>query len=165
MALGRETGLEVVVVRPPLVYGPGVRANFRQLMRAVYRCIPLPLGAINTRRSLIFVDNLADALLLCATHPAAAGKVFHVADREDLSVAALAATLGRELGRPARLIAVPPGLMRLAGRLTGRLPQVRRLIDPLRIDTTLIAAELGWQPPYTVQQGLHATAQWYKATS
>lgn len=163
-ALGRTTGLEVVVIRPPLVYGPGVRANFLQLMRAIQRRMPLPLGAIGARRSLIFVDNLAHAMLLCATHPAAPGGLFHVADEGDISVSDLVTVLGRELGRPARLIPVAPGILRLAGRLTGRSAQIDRLIDPLRLDTALIGAQLGWRPPYSTQQGLRATAAWYKST-
>jgi UDP-glucose 4-epimerase len=162
-SLGREIGLDVVVIRPPLVYGPGVRANFLQLIRAIQRRLPLPLGAVDSRRSMIFVENLASALLLCATHPGAAGRLFHVSDGHDLSVADLAKALGRELKRPARLISVPPSMLRLAGRLCGRLAQVNRLIDPLRLDITRIGTELGWHPPHSAVDGLRATVEWYRA--
>lgn len=163
-AFGRETGLEVVVVRPPLVYGPGVRANFLQLMRAVERGLPLPLGLIDARRSLVFVENLADALMRCAVDARAAGQTFHVADREAPSVAELARAIGRHLQRPARLLPIPAAWLRLAGRVTGRLPQVERLTQSLCIDCSHIAATLGWQPVHPLEQGLAATASWYRST-
>ena len=162
-AFGRQYGLEIVIVRPPLVYGPGVRANFLQLMTAIARGFPLPLGAIDARRSLVFVDNLADALVHCATDPRAAGQVFHVSDGYDLSVAELAVTLARLLNQPSRLLPVPPSWLRIAGRLTGRSAQVDRLIGSLQLDTSHIRETLGWQPPYSVQHGLLETANWYRA--
>lgn len=162
-AFGRDSGLEVVAVRPPLVYGPGVRANFLQLMHAIWRGWPLPLAAIDARRSMVFVDNLADALLHCATHPHAPGKVFHVADGGDLTVAELARTLGRQLNRPARLWPVPVGLLHALGRVTGRGEQINRLVAPLRLDITRIQTELGWRPPHSVDHGLLETANWYRS--
>ncbi|MGI4816278.1 MAG: UDP-glucose 4-epimerase family protein [Janthinobacterium lividum] len=164
LALGRETGLEVVIVRPPLVYGPGVRANFLQLMKAVQRGLPLPLGAANAPRSLIYVENLADALLRCAMHPAAAGRLFHVADSRDWSVSELARQLGQELNRPARLLTVPLPWLRFAGQVTGRSTQIDRLVDPLRLDTSRIVEELDWRPPHSSEQGLNLTAAWLKET-
>ena len=135
---GRESGLEVVVVRPPLVYGPGVRANFLQLMSAIANGVPLPLGSIAARRSLLFVDNLADALVHCTTDPRAVGETFHVTDGRDLSVSELARALATQLHAPARLIPVPVGLLSLAGRLTGRSAQVDRLIGALQLDSSHI---------------------------
>jgi nucleoside-diphosphate-sugar epimerase len=161
---GRRSGLEVVIVRPPLVYGPAVRANFLQLMSAIARGVPLPLGRIEARRSMIFVNNLADALLHCATDRRAAGGLFHVSDGHDLSVSELARMLAWQLQAPERFPAVPPGLLRLAGRLTGRQAQVGRLLDELRVDSRHITDALGWRPPYTVEQGLLETAAWYRAT-
>ncbi|MFL9858116.1 NAD-dependent epimerase/dehydratase family protein [Paraburkholderia madseniana] len=161
---GRESGLEIVIVRPPLVYGPGVRANFLQLMSAIAKGVPLPLGSIAARRSLVFVDNLADALVHCTTDPRAAGETFHVTDGRDLSVSELARALATQLHAPARLIPVPVGLLSLAGRLTGRSAQVDRLIGELRLDSSHIRERLSWYPPYTVEHGLLETAAWYRST-
>lgn len=164
LAYGRESGLEIVIVRPPLVYGPGVRANFLQLMNAIARGIPLPLGAIAARRSLVFVDNLADALVHCTTDPRAIGETFHVTDGRDLSVAELARLLAMQLHVPARLVPVPVGVLRLAGRLTGRSAQIDRLIGELRLDSSHLRERLGWYPPHTVEHGLLETAAWYRST-
>ncbi|WP_027210096.1 UDP-glucose 4-epimerase family protein [Burkholderia sp. WSM2232] len=164
LAYGQDSGMEIVIVRPPLVYGPGVRANFFQLMNAIARGIPLPLGAIYARRSLVFVDNLADALVHCTTDPRAAGQTFNVTDCRDLSVCELAQALATQLHAPARLVPVPVTLLRLAGRLTGRSARVDRLIGELRLDTSHICERLGWYPPHTVEHGLLETAAWYRAT-
>lgn len=161
---GDETGLDVVIVRPPLVYGPQVRANFLRLMDGIWRGMPLPLGTVRARRSLVYVGNLADALVCCATDPRAAHQCFHVADSDDSTVAELARMLGRHLQKPARLFPVPVGLLQLAGRLTGRLPQIDRLIGSLQVDTTRIRTVLGWQPRYSTDDGLAATARWYRST-
>jgi UDP-glucose 4-epimerase len=161
---GRESGLEIVIVRPPLVYGPGVRANFLQLMGAIAKGVPLPLGAIVARRSLVFVDNLADALVHCITDPRAAGHTFHVTDGRDLSVSELARALATQLHAPQRLLPVPVGVLRLAGRLTGRSAQVDRLIGELRLDSSHICECLGWYAPHTVEHGLLVTAAWYRST-
>jgi nucleoside-diphosphate-sugar epimerase len=164
LEFGREFGMEVVIVRPPLVYGPGVRANFLQLMSAIAKGIPLPLGAIAARRSLVFVENLADALVHCATDPRAAGETFHVSDGRDLSVPELVRTLATQLHAPLRLVPVPSGVLRLAGRLTGRSAQVERLIGELVLDSSHICEHLGWYPPHTVEHGLLETAAWYRST-
>ncbi|KWB38934.1 NAD-dependent dehydratase [Burkholderia cepacia] len=158
-----EVGLEVVVVRPPLVYGPGVRANFLRMMDAVFRGAPLPLAAIPARRSVVYVDNLADALLRCAIDPRAAGECFHVADDDAPSVAGLLRMVGDALGRPARLFPVPAGVLRVLGRLTGRSAAVDRLTGSLQLDTGRLKRVLNWQPPYTTRQGLEATAAWYRS--
>ncbi|AOK28976.1 NAD-dependent dehydratase [Burkholderia singularis] len=160
---GQACGLDVVIVRPPLVYGPGVRANFLRMMDAVARGIPLPLGAIAARRSIVYVDNLADALARCAIDPRAAGGCFHVADDDAPSVAALLRMTGEAIGRPARLLPVPAGVLRAAGRLTGRTAQIDRLTGSLQLDTGRIKRVLDWQPPFTTWQGLAATAAWYRA--
>jgi len=162
--LGAQTGLEIVIVRPPLVYGPDVRANFLSLMNAVWKGMPLPLGALRARRSLIYVDNLADALVHCATDARAAQQCFHLADNDALTIAELARALGRHLGRPARLLPVPESWLRLAGLLTGRTAQVDRLVGSLQLDTSRIRAVLGWQAPYSTEEGLAATARWYRST-
>ena len=159
-----ESGLEVVIVRPPLVYGPGVRANFLSLMSAIAKGIPLPLGALEARRSLVYVDNLADAIVRCATERNELAGCFHVADNESPTVAELARAIGRHLDKPARLLRVPPTWLRVAGRVTGRLPQIERLTGSLRVDNAHLRTALGWQPNYSLEQGLAQTARWFRTT-
>lgn len=151
-----ETGLEIVVVRPPLVYGPGVKGNFASLIVALRRGIPLPLASVRNRRSLIYVRNLADALILCATHPAAAMRTFLVSDGEDLSTADLLRRLGAAMGRPARLLPCPLWLLRRLGKGA----RIERLTGSLRVADEPIRRELGWSPPCTVEQGLKATVEY-----
>jgi nucleoside-diphosphate-sugar epimerase len=157
-----ETGLEIVIVRPPLVYGPEVKGNFAQMLKVLAMGIPLPLASAHNLRSLIYVENLVDALLVCATHPAAAGQTYIVSDGEDISTPDLLCQLGNGMGRPARLFPCPEALLKLAGRLTGKGEQVERLLGSLQVDSGKIRRELKWTPPYTLQQGLQATAEWYR---
>lgn len=159
--IAAATGLEVVILRPPLVYGPGVGANFLALLRAVARGMPLPLGAINNQRSLIYVGNLADAIVRCLEHPAAAGKTFMVSDGEDVSTSGLVRRMARALDRPARLLPVPPSLLRVAVGMAGKSALAIRLMDALTVDSTAIRRDLGWSPPFTLDDGLRETAQWY----
>lgn len=152
--VARETGLELVIVRPPLVYGRGVGANFRALIRAVARGVPLPLACVDNRRSLVSVDNLADALRICAEHPAAAGRTYFVTDGEDVSSAELVRRIGRALGRPVRLLPVPVQWLRVGAALAGRPTPIQRLVDSLSLDSGRIRRELGWQPPQSMDQAL-----------
>lgn len=154
--------MEIVIVRPPLVYGPGVRANFLSLMHALSKRIPLPLGAVSARRSMIFVDNLADVLVQCACDPRAAGQVFHVADARDLTVTELAVKLAAYLNVSARLVPVPVSWLRIAGRLTGRAPLIERLVGALQVDSRHVRDVLGWFPPCDIEDGLRQTATWYR---
>lgn len=163
LGYGRETGLDVVIVRPPLVYGPEVRANFLRLLDAVWKGMPLPLSLVRAERSLVYVGNLADALARCATDPRAAHQCFHVADGDDPTVARLARLLGDHLRKPARLVPLPVSWLRVAGQLTHRSSQVERFIGSLRVDTSRIRAVLGWEPPYSLDDGLAATADWYRS--
>ena len=160
--VAQETGLEVVIVRPPLVYGAGVKGNFIQMLKVLAKGIPLPLASVRNLRSLVYVGNLADALILCATHPAAAGQTYLVSDGEDVSTPGLLRQLGDAMGRPARLFPWPPALLKLAGRMVGKADQVERLLGSLRVDSGNIRRELGWVPPYTLRQGLRATGEWYR---
>ncbi|WP_207000520.1 UDP-glucose 4-epimerase family protein [Trinickia mobilis] len=160
---GEESGLDVVIVRPPLVYGPEVRANFLSLVNAVWRGVPLPLGAIGARRSLVYVGNLADGLMRCATDPRAANGCFHIADDDALTIAELLERIGRHLHKRARLLPVSPRLLRLAGRLLGRSAQVERLTGNLRVDASRLGTTLDWRPPYSTDDGLAATARWYRS--
>jgi nucleoside-diphosphate-sugar epimerase len=158
-AIGARTGMEVVIVRPPLVYGPGVKANFAALMRAVARGWPLPLGAIDNRRSLVALDNLVDFLLLCLAQPAAADQTFLVSDGEDLSTTDLLRRLGQAIGRPARLLPVPATLLTAAATLAGRGAAAQRLCGNLQVDITKARTLLGWTPPISVDEGLRRAAQ------
>ena len=159
--IAQETGLEVVVVRPPLVYGPGVKGNFNSLLAAIDRGIPLPLAGANNARSLVYVGNLVDALIACAEHPAAAGQTYLVSDGEAVSTATLLAKIAQSLARSNRAFYFPRFLVRAVAVLVGRSEQVDRLFGSLRVSDKKIRAELGWSPPYTLEQGLHATADWY----
>ncbi|MCG9026038.1 UDP-glucose 4-epimerase family protein [Laribacter hongkongensis] len=153
------TGLEVVVIRPVLVYGPGVRANFESMMKWVARGVPLPLGAIRAnRRSLVGLDNLVDLIACCATHPAAAGQVFFAADGEDVSTTELLTRVGAELGKPARLLPVPPVLLQAGARLAGCGAVVQRLCGSLQVDISANTRLLGWQPPLSLGAGLSRAA-------
>lgn len=160
--VAKETGLEIVIIRPPLVYGAGVKGNFAQMLKVLAKGIPLPLVSVGNLRSLVYIGNFVDALRVCATHPAAAGKTFLVSDGEDVSTPELLRQLGGAMGHPARLLPFPPALLHLAGRVTGKSAQVDRLLGSLRVDSGKIRRELGWQPPYTLQQGLQETAEWYR---
>jgi nucleoside-diphosphate-sugar epimerase len=161
--LERQAGLEVVVLRPPLVYGPGVKANFLQLMHWVDRGLPLPFGSVHNRRSLVFVGNLAGALVGCTEHPAAAGRTFLVSDGTDLSTRDLVERLAVALRRPVRLVPLPAGLLQLAATLTGRRAQADRLLDSLRIDASALRETLGWQPPFDLDRAFALTADWYRS--
>lgn len=152
-----ETGMEVVIVRPPLVYGAGVKGNFAQMLKILVKGIPLPLASIKNRRSLIYVGNLVDALTLCAMHPAAANQTYLVSDGEDISTSDLLRQLGAAMGHPARLFPCPPILLKMAGRLTGKSDQVERLLGSLQVDSSKIRRELGWIPPFSLQAGLRNT--------
>lgn len=158
-----ETGLEIVVLRPPLVYGPGVKGNFLRLLGLVERNLPLPLGTVNNRRSLLYLGNLADAIRLCLTHPSAAGQTYLLSDGAALSTADLVRRLAAALGKQPKLIAVPPRLLRMAALLVGKRAVAARLLDSLEIDGTAITQELDWHPPYSTEQGLIATAAWYRS--
>lgn len=149
---------EWVILRPPLVYGPDAPGNFARLVRLVARGVPLPLGSVRNRRSLIYVENLADAIVRCIDHPAAASEAFVVSDGEDLSTAELVRRMARAAGRPARLLLCPPALLRLAGVLLGRRGDVGRLIDDLRVDSMKIRRRLAWTSPFTLDAAIAATA-------
>ncbi|MFJ1253092.1 UDP-glucose 4-epimerase family protein [Cupriavidus sp. CuC1] len=160
--IAAETGLEVVIIRPPLVYGPGVQANFAALLRAVAHGIPLPLGAINNRRSLVALDNLVDLIVTSIAHPAAANHTFLVSDGEDLSTTQLLQRMGQALGRSARLIPVPSKLIELGATLVGKPTLAHRLCGSLQVDIAKTRQILGWQPPLSVDDGLKKAAEGYR---
>jgi nucleoside-diphosphate-sugar epimerase len=157
-AIAADTGLEIVVIRPPLVYGPGVRANFARMVSWVARGRPLPFGLCHNRRSLVSVTNLASLAITAAEHPAAAGATLFASDGDDVSVRELLVRIGGAYGRPARLLPVPPALLRLAGSLTGQRAAIDRLCDPLCVDGEGARRLLDWQPPVTMAATLRDMA-------
>jgi len=156
-----ETGLEVVILRPPLVYGPGVKANFFQLFEVVHRRIPLPLLNVVNRRSFIYLDNLVDAIIKVINHPKARGQTYLVSDGDDVSSPELIRRVAAALGQQARLIPFPIFLIRLMGTLAGKSSSVSRLLGSLAVDGLKIRQELGWTPPHSMAHGLKETADWY----
>jgi nucleoside-diphosphate-sugar epimerase len=160
--IAAQTGMAVVIIRPPLVYGPGVKANFAAMMRWLARGVPLPLGAVtHNRRSLVALDNLVDLIVTCITHPAAANQTFLVSDGEDLSTTDLLRRMGQALGQPARLLPVPPALLKLGAALLGKPELAQRLCGSLQVDIAKTRALLGWAPPISVNMGLKKAAEEY----
>lgn len=157
--LAAATGMEVVVIRPVLVYGPGVKANFHSMMRWLQRGVPLPFGAVCNRRSLVSLANLVDLVVTCIDHPRAANQTFLASDGDDVSLTQLLRALGLALGRPARLLPVPAGLLRGAVLLIGRRDLAQRLFGTLQVDIEKNRQLLGWYPPCTLEQGLNMTAR------
>lgn len=159
--ISAQTGMELVIIRPPLVYGPGVKANFHAMMRWLARGMPLPLGAIHNLRSLVALDNLVDLIVTCIHHSAAANQTFLVSDGEDLSTSQLLRRMGQALGKPARLIPVPPALLKLGAALLGKPAVAQRLCGSLQVDISKTRQLLGWRPPVSVDAGLKEAAEGY----
>lgn len=159
--VAKDTELEVVILRPPLIYGPGVKANFLRLMHLSARKIPLPFAAIQNCRSLIYLGNLVDAIAACMEHPAASGKTYLVSDSESVSTPELVRQICGALGVAPRLFRFPSSLLAIGSMLCGRHSEWERLSGSLQVDSSKIGAELDWRPPFTMTQGLAETAQWY----
>ncbi len=159
LKIAQETGMEVVIIRPPLVYGAGVKANFASMMRAVKRGLPLPLGAIHNKRSFVYVGNLVSMIMRCIDHPAAANQVFLVSDGHDLSTTELLRTCASVLGVSARLLPVPQKLLELGAAVLGKQAVAQRLCGNLQVDISKARSLLGWTPPFSVTEGLKATAR------
>lgn len=162
LALGAQTGMQIVIIRPVLVYGPGVKANFLSMMRWLDRSVPLPFGAIHNRRSLVALGNLVDLVLTCIDHPAAADQVFLVSDGEDLSTTQLLGRMAQALGKPARLLPVPAWVLSSAAKALGKAALSQRLCGSLQVDIRKTRELLGWQPPVSVDAALLATARHYQ---
>jgi nucleoside-diphosphate-sugar epimerase len=160
-ALALETGLEMVIIRPVLVYGPGVKANFESMMKWLHKGIPLPFGAIHNQRSLVALDNLADLILTCISHPAAADQTFMVSDGEDLSTTQLLQKLAESLGSPTRLIPVPEQVLITGAKLMGKTALSQRICGSLQVDINKARSLLGWRPVISVDQGLRETAEFF----
>jgi len=160
--VGRQSDLRIITIRPPLVYGPEVRANFLSLLRLVDAGWPLPLASVGNRRSLVYVGNLVSAIEACLTRPIAANRTFFVSDDHDVSMPQLVEAIAAALATRPRLFAFPPRLLQRIGRMVGRGEQVARLTESLQVDISRIKAEIGWRPPFSLQQGLAETAAWYR---
>ena len=161
LELAATTGMDVVIIRPVLVYGPGVKANFLSMMRWLHKGVPLPFGAIHNARSLVALDNLVDLSITCITHPAAANQVFMVSDGEDLSTTVLLRKMASALGKPARLLPVPASLLSTAAIMLGKRSLSQRLCGSLQVDIGKTRALLGWTPPLSVDEALKVTASAY----
>ena len=160
--IAEKFGIELVIIRPPLVYGPRVKANFLSMMNWLRRGIPMPLGGVTkNRRSFIFLGNLVDMILVCINHPAAANQTFLVSDDEDLSTAGLLELMAVALGRPSKLISVPATLITLGAKLLGRVDIAQRLCGSLQVDIKETKDLLGWSPPVSVDEGLRQTAAYF----
>ena len=158
-----ETDMEVVIIRPPLVYGPGVKANFESMMRWLVRGVPLPLAAVNeNRRSLVALDNLVDLIVTCLNHPAAANQTFLVSDGEDLSTAQLLKRMGAAMGQPARLFYLPLTLLKLGASVLNRQGIYQRLCGSLQLDIAKTRQLLGWTPLVSVDEGLRRAAEGFR---
>ncbi len=158
-AIAQQTGMEVVIIRPPLVYGPGVKANFASMVQWLQRGVPLPLGAIHNRRSLVALDNLVDLIITCLDHPAAANQTLMVSDGEDVSTTELLQRMAAALGKPARLVPVPQRVLALGAALLGKQAVAQRLFSSLQVDIGPTCALLGWKPPVSLADGLLQVAR------
>lgn len=161
VALAQQGAIEVVILRPPLVYGPGVRANFLSLLRLVQRGLPLPLGSVRNRRSLLYVDNLCEALVVAATSPSARNKIFTLADDEVVSTGDLIGKLSSNMGRRARLLPFPVGALQGMAFITGLGQKMSRLVESLEADNSDFKRETGWKPLKSIDEGLRETTQWF----
>lgn len=160
--IAEYSGMEVVIIRPPLVYGPGVKANFYTMMNWLNRGVPLPFGSIRNKRSFVAIDNLVDLIQTCLEHPKAANEVFLVSDGQDLSTTELLHHMAIALGKPAKLIPIPVWLMRAASTILGKPSLSARLFDSLQVDISKTKALLNWVPPVKVEQALDSTAQYFR---
>lgn len=155
----REAGMEYVIIRPPLMYGPGVKANYRKLLDVIYRGIPLPFACIRNRRSMLALGNLVDFLSIVLTHPRAANQIFLLSDGEDLSSKELVEKISLAMGKRSKLIPLPVSMLKLIGALFGRSQAISRLLGSLQIDSSKARKHLNWTPPLTTQEGITLTVK------
>lgn len=159
--ISSETGMEIVILRPPVIYGPEVKANFLRMMQWVDTGFPLPLAAVHNQRSMLYLGNLVDALVTCIDHVAAAGNTFLLSDGEDVSTPGLIQRIAKAMGRPDRLWPCPVPLLRIMGGVVGKSEEIDRLLASLQIDSSKIRSQLGWTPPFSLAQGIDETVKWF----
>ncbi|CAG7856734.1 UDP-glucose 4-epimerase [biofilm metagenome] len=162
LAIARQTDMEVVIIRPPLVYGPGVKANFARMINTLQRQLPLPFGSINNKRSFLYIGNLVNFIVLCINHPKAANQVFLVSDGCDVSTPELLINCAAALGIKARLLSIPQSFLKICATLLGKSEQAQRLCGSLQVDINKSCQVLGWKPPVSMAVGLKATADYFK---
>ncbi|MDC0989946.1 NAD-dependent epimerase/dehydratase family protein [Rhodospirillales bacterium] len=165
LKIAQRSSMEVVIIRPPLVYGPNVKGNFLSLLKLAKRNYPLPLNSINNKRSLIFVDNLTDAITKAVDHPKAANKIFFLSDEENLSTTELINKISRAFGTKARIFNIPQKYLILLGKITGNTDIIKRLTQTLTVDSTRIKSDLNWSPPFQSDFGIEKTVNWYNRSS
>jgi len=163
-AVAQNSDLETVILRPPLIYGPHVKGNFKTLLNVCSKSLPLPLGAVQNQRSLIFVSNLVSAIIKCLEHDKAAGETFLVSDDKDISIADLIHCIATALHVSPRLVPITPKFLKFVGRLVGREAMITRLTASLIVDSSKIRSLLGWKPSYSVVEGLEQTATWFQSS-
>jgi len=162
LAMADTNNFEVVIIRPPLVYGPGVKANFSNMVKWTIKGIPLPLGAINNKRSLIALENLIDFISICINHKNAANEIFMVSDDDDMSITELLKAIANAFEKPSRLIHIPESFLRLAAMIVGKRNISRRLLDSLQVDISKAKRKLDWRPPLSTKVALRNMAKEYK---
>lgn len=154
LQIQRDTGMEIVIIRPPLVYGPNAPGNFGNLVRCIGKGVPLPLGAVYNKRSLVSLNNLVDLIITCIDHPAAANQLFLAGDGQDVSTTELLRCVGEAMGKPVRLIPVPARLLLIGASLLGKKAVAQRLLGSLQVDIGKVRNVLGWKPPFSIEEGL-----------
>lgn len=165
MKIADSTGIEIVIIRPPLVYGPGVKANFKSMMNCLHKGVPLPFGLVNNKRSLVALDNVIDLIVTCIDHPAAKNEIFLISDSEDLSTKELLQRMALALGKRSFLLPIPTKLINLFFACIGRQDMIVRLCGSLQVDISHTKNILGWTPPYSTDQSLKKTADAYLKNS
>jgi nucleoside-diphosphate-sugar epimerase len=161
LELSKQTGLEIVIIRAPLVYGEGVKGNFKRLLNLVYKKIPMPFAKVSNLRSFIGIENLIDLIICCIDHPKAAGQTFLASDGEDISTPDLIKKLSNLMGKPLRLFALPLWTIQLMSHSVGKSLEIKKLLDSLRIDSSYTREVLGWSPPFSLDEELKKTVVWY----
>ena len=159
--LAKETGLEVVIIRPPLVYGPGVKANFLSMMRLIEKGIPLPFGAIHNKRSLVYLDNLSSLILTCCDHPSASGHIFLASDNHDVSTSQLIRTIAESLGKSPRLLPIPVSWIQFVASVFRKQHMAQRVCGNLQVESRHTKELLGWSPPVAFEDGINKTVEAY----
>ncbi|RUO18670.1 UDP-glucose 4-epimerase family protein [Aliidiomarina haloalkalitolerans] len=156
--IAADTGMEVVIIRPPLIYGPGVKANFESMMKWLHKGLPIPLGLVKNKRSLVGIDNLCDFIQLCIEHPEAANEAFLISDQCDVSTSELLQKLKKSLSSKSVIMPVPVPLMNFGAKLIGKGQMAQRLFDDLYVSSEKATRLLGWKPPFSMQEQLDKTA-------
>ncbi|WP_323506899.1 SDR family oxidoreductase [Glaciimonas sp. Gout2] len=157
--IAKDTGLEVIIIRPPLVYGPDVKANFASMLRWVHSRVPLPFGAVKNKRSFVYLGNLISLIICCIEHPDAANEIFFVSDGDDLSISELLNACAKALGKRSLLFSVPPVVLMLLASMFGKRATAQRLLGSLQVDISKSKERLGWIPPISVNDGLKETVR------